>query len=79
MALLLEGLPGEVLVGVEKGQITAWVYPEQDAAAEAILNVVDHYNETVPRYKQIQNAIITAEPFKRTAVGKTKRKRRTGG
>lgn len=79
MSLLLEGLPGEVLVGVEKGQITAWIYPEQDAAAEVILNVVDHYNETVPRYKQIQNAIITAEPFKRTAVGKTKRKRRTGG
>lgn len=72
-ALLRQGLLGEILVGLENGLITAWVYPERGGSPGAVETRIQQYNETVPRYKQIQNLVILEEPLEKTHNGKTKR------
>lgn len=72
------GLVEEVMVGLQKGLITATVFLKPAAAAQAMEAAVDAYNSRVPQYKQVQELVFLQEPFAKTEVGKMIRNSVTG-
>ena len=68
-ALLQCSAVREVMVGVEDGLICAAVYSQPDDRQD-ISDHVQHYNATVPFYKQVQKLRFLDAPFAKTEVGK---------
>lgn len=72
-ALLQSAHIEEVVVGVDGDLICAVVYAAADAR-QAVSEYVQHYNSTVPYYKQVQKLEFSEVPFAKTEIGKTIRR-----